>query len=116
MTTTLFVMPLKKGKTDAYKAFLNECLSSKQEDYKDLLLRYDLNTVKIWINTVNGRDYAIFIHDMGKDAVRLLEGWAKSSHPFDQWFDRNLRDCYEVENVAKMPASPEFLGELDARS
>ncbi len=115
MSAVLFVMPLKKDKTDSYKAFLNECLGPKKNDYADLLRRYDLNTIQMWISTLNGRDYAIFTHEMGDDAAQRLESWASSTHPFDQWFDKNLRDCYDVENVAKMPTPPEFLGELDTR-
>lgn len=115
MPTTLFVMPLKEDKTEAYKAFLKECLGPKRKDYKDLLMRYGLNTVKIWIHTLNGKSYAMFIHEMDDDAAKRLETWSKSTHPFDQWFDKHLRDCYDIPNMENMPAQPEFFGELDGR-
>lgn len=114
MTTTLFVMPLKKGKKANYKDFINELLTSKKEEYKDLLVRYDLNTLKMWIHTLDGKDYAMFIHEMGSDAAKRLEGWSSSTHPFDQWFNQQLMDCYDIKNIDDMPLQPEFFGELDA--
>ena len=91
-------------------------MGPKKNDYKDLLKRYDLNTVKIWIHTLNGKDYAMFIHEMDDDAAKRLESWSSSTHPFDQWFDKQLRDCYDIDDINAMPPQPEFLGELDARN
>jgi len=115
MPITLFAMPLKKGKTENYKAFLKECLGPRRKEYEELLQRYGLNTVKIWIHTLDGKDYALFIHEMDEDAGKRLEGWAKSTNPFDQWFDKNLRDCYDIKDMSNMPEQPTFFGELDAR-
>ena len=114
MATTLFTMPLKDGKKADYMAFLNECMGPKKSEYADLLQRYGLNNVKIWIHTLNGTDYAMFIHDMDADAAKRLEGWSSSTHPFDQWFDKHLRECYKSEDLDNMPPQPEFFGELDA--
>jgi hypothetical protein len=116
MPTVLFTIPLKKGKTDDYKAFLNECLGSKRKEYADLLMRYDLNTLKMWIHTLDGKGYAIFTHEMGDNAAKRLEGWSSSTHPFDQWFNQHLIDCYDIEDINNMPIQPEFFGELDTRS
>ena len=115
MATVLFTLPLKKGKTEAYKAFINECLGPNKNDYKDIHLRYGLNATKIWIHTLNGRDYAMFMHEMADDAAKHLEKWSSSMHPFDQWFNQNLCDCYDIEDMDHLPPQPEFLGELDAR-
>jgi hypothetical protein len=115
MSTTLFTMPIKKGNTDAYKAFIKECLGVRKNEYKDLLRRYNLNTMKMWIHTLNGIDYAMFIHEMGDDAEKRLKSWPSSNHSFDQWFAQHLNDCYDVENPGDMPTQPEFFGEIDAR-
>src|SRR5437879_150061 len=115
MATTMFIMPIKPGKKAAYMAFLKECMGPKKHEYKDLLKRYGLNNVKLWIHTLDGKDYVMFIHDMDDDAAKRLEGWAGSTHPFDQWFDKHLRDCYDVEDMVNMPAQPKFFGELDSR-
>lgn len=114
MTDTLLIMPIKKGKTDIYKAFLKECMGQRKKEYKDLLMRYGLNDLKIWVSTIGDRDYAIFTHDMNDNAPDLLKNWP-SSHPFDQWFNEHLRDCYEVDDATKTAIKSEFLGAFDAR-
>ena len=115
MTTVLFAIPLKKGKTDDFKAFVKECLGPKSEDYSDLLLRYNLNSFQMWIHTIADKDYVIFTHDMGNDAKKRLEGWLTSTHPFDQWFNQQLEDCYELDSMDNLPSQPEFIGELGAK-
>ena len=104
----LFRWPFERN-----KAFSKKCLITKHKEYKDLLMRYGLNNVKIWINTLEGKDYAMFIHDMNEDAPKRLKDWATSTHPFDQWFDKQLRDCYDFEGLAHAPPQPIFWGELD---
>ncbi len=113
-TTTLFTMPLKDGKKDDYKAFLAECMGPRKSDYQDLLKRYGLNSVKIWLHTLEGKDYAMFIHEMDENAAKLLEGWSTSTHPFDQWFNKHLKDCYTFESLENAPPQPEFFGAVTA--
>jgi len=33
MTATLFCLPLKKGKTETYKAMMSECVGPRKKDY-----------------------------------------------------------------------------------
>jgi hypothetical protein len=115
MPMTLFVMPIKKDKTEIYKAFIKECLETKSMEYKDLLQRYNLNTMRMWIHTLNDIDYAMFVHDMGDDAEKLLAGWPNQNHPFDRWFSQHLNDCYDLGSSGKTPDQPKFFGEIDAR-
>lgn len=114
MKSVLFTMPLKSGKLPAYKAFIDECTTgSKQEEYKDLLLRYGLNSTKMWLQTLDGKDYAMFIHDMDDDGMEKLKAWDASTHPFDQWFNQQLHDCYDFDNK---PEQPVFYSQFDART
>ena len=115
MAITLFVVPLKPGKKEQYRAFIDECLGARVEEYKSLLLRYGVNTLNMWLHNLDGRDYAMFTHDMSENAAELLAGWKDSTHPFDKWFDEQLRDCYEVEDTMSLPPQPEFIGAIDAR-
>lgn len=108
-------MPIKQGKTATYKAFIKECLGSKKNEYKDLLLRYSLNTLQMWLHTIDGKDYVLFTHDMSDDAAKKLEGWENSKHPFDQWFNKQLKDCYDVKDASDYSSQPIFVGSLDAR-
>ena len=112
MTTQLFMMPIKPGKKADYLAFLNECMGPRLSEYQEMLKRYDLNTTKIWLQTIDGNDYAAFTHDMGEHAAERLAKWADSAHPFDQWFDAKLRECYTVA-LADAPPQPEFVGVVE---
>ena len=103
MSTTLFVMPIKKGQTEAFKNFMAECLGPKKKEYADLLMRYGLNNCTMWTHTLQGIDYAMFTHDMDDDAAEKLNQWPDANHPFDIWFDQNLKACYDFEALEKMP-------------
>lgn len=115
MATVLFAMPIKRGKTGEYKAFIGELLGSKRKEYEDMHIRYDLYATKIWIHTLDGKDYAMFTHEMGDSAEKRLANWSSSTHPFDQWFNRRLLDCYDIKDMENTPMQPEFFGELDVR-
>lgn len=112
MSTVLFVVPIKSGKTATYKDFIKECLGPKRKEYKDLLVRFGCNTMQMWIHSISGKDYAMFTHELSENAAELLQGWSKSTHPFDQWFNRQLRDCYDIIDLDKMPPQPVFVGEI----
>ena len=113
MDPTLFCMPIKKGKTEAYKAFFKDCVKNRTSEYQDMLKRYDLNTTRMWIHTINGQDYAMFTHDMGPEGAQRLAEWAGSTHPFDQWFDAHLREFYTAEDYDNVQAQPEFVDVIE---
>ena len=113
MTETLFTLPLKPGKLNDYKNFMDECCNgSKKEEYKDLLIRHGLNRVKMWHRNHDGRDYIIFIHDMSDSSTETMKNWMGSTHPFDKWFNGQLENFYDHSDGSQ----PEFFCELDARN
>ena len=115
-TTTLFTFPLKPGKLDQYKKFMQECCNgSKQVEFKDLLIRYGMNTLKLWHHNFNGRDYAVFTHDISDDGFERLKGWSTSTHPFDKLFNEQMQDCYENVDPSSATGQPIFVCDLDAR-
>ena len=115
-TTTLFTFPIKPGKLNTYIKFMRECVNgSKKAEYKDLLIRYGMNTVKMWHHNFNGHDYVLFTHDISDDGFERLKGWSTSTHPFDKWFNEQLQDCYENSDASSPAGQPVFVCELDAR-
>lgn len=111
MQTALFVMPLKPGKKQAYFDFVTTCMEQHYDEYKDMLERYDLNIVKVWAHTIDGKDYAMFVHEMGDAAQERLAQWP-GEHPFDRWFNEQLRDCYTFDGLENAPEQPLFIGEI----
>lgn len=112
MATTLFVMPLKEGKKTDYMKFMEEALGPRKDEYQELLKRYGLNQTKFWFHTLNGKDYVMFTHEMDDDGFKKLAKWSSSTHPFDQWFEQNLRNCYDFENLNDIE-QPTFFGEIN---
>ncbi|MDF1795308.1 MAG: hypothetical protein P1U63_02095 [Coxiellaceae bacterium] len=104
MNPTLFIRVIKAGKTEDVKKFISECTTTKQNEYKDLLLRYGLNNVRFWFQAINNTDYMLFTHDIDDDAMEKLAGWETSTHPFDQWFQQGLADCFDLDNEPEQPA------------
>ena len=95
---------------------MRECVNgSKKAEYKDLLIRYGMNTVKMWHHNFNGHDYVLFTHDISDDGFERLKGWSTSTHPFDKWFNEQLQDCYENSDASSPAGQPVFVCELDAR-
>ena len=36
--------------------------------------------------------------------------------PINQWFYKNLANCYDIEDMSKWPVQPVFFGGIDARN
>ena len=61
MKPTLFVYKIKPGKLQKYLDMTNEWQNgSKQDEYKDLLMRYGLNNITLWHHNIDGEDYAMY--------------------------------------------------------
>lgn len=107
--SALFAMPLKAGKLNEYKAFVREAQTARGKEYSDMLKRYDLKNVKVWHHKFGDRDYILVLHDIGENALKLLEGWSASTHPFDNWFNKHLLNCYDISSLETAPKQPEFM-------
>lgn len=52
---------------------------------------------------------------MSEKASKLLVGWSTSTHPFDRWFNKNLQECYEIEDASGVSNIQEILCEVEAK-
>ncbi len=102
---------LKPGTLDAYKKFIAEIIGPRNQEYKELLKRYGLGTVKVWHEKVSGKDYVMVVHEAEDDALERLKDWEASNHPFDLWFGEQLNQYYE-----KFSDPAHLLFEFDART
>jgi hypothetical protein len=102
MKNLLFIQPLKPNTLPAYKTFIVEITGPRRKEYKELLKRYGLRTVKIWHINLNGVDYILVFHEAEDDALERLKGWPFSEHPFDLWFKEHLNRFYESTEQAHL--------------
>jgi len=116
MQIVLLTLPMKPGKLNEYKAFAEEIMGPRKEEYKDLLNRYGLKSVNVWHAKLADRDYVIVMHDADEKAKEHLQRWSSSTHPFDQWFSAQLLKCYDIKDFDHLPEQPEFLFGLQLKS
>ena len=99
MKTILFINPLKPGKLEEYKVFAAEITGPRRKEFVDLLKRYHLKTSEVWHHKLGDIDYVIVRHEVENDIVDPLANWPTSTHPFDQWFQRQLNKLHDMEGV-----------------
>lgn len=109
--SVLFCIPLKKGCTDQFKKFVKETSETKSQEWADMLSRYDMSCVKIWIKNIENRDYVFVYHETGPDFPEKIKGWDNSQNQFDQWFNEQITAVYDTGPVE---AGAEKLYELYA--
>lgn len=113
MKPSLFTYKFKPGKLQSYLDFMKRCTEGDlQQEYKDLLLRYGLNSVTMWHHNIDGDDYAMFIHKMDDDGAEKLATWNQHGHPFDEQFNSVLADSYVGFTVEQ----PQFVVDFNAKS
>lgn len=111
-TPTLYVFKLKSGKLNKYLNFINDLCNNKQDDYREILLRYGLNDVRLWHQNIDDDDYAMFIHNQDDDASKKLKLWNTTGDKFEEFFGEVLGDCY----VDFRAEQPKFVNAFDAKS
>lgn len=95
MKAMLFCIPLKTGCVEQFKAFVKQTSEKKAEEWKDMLARYDMSCVKVWIKKLENRDYVFVYHEVGTDFSEKIKDWDNSQHPFDQWFNQQIMAVYD---------------------
>ena len=107
MKTVLYVFRVKPGKLQEYLDFMQDCYAgAKQEQYRELLKRYGLHSVKIWQHNIDGQDYIMFYHDMDDDGEEKLQQWNQLGFEFDQLFEDVLERCYADRGANQ----PQYIG------
>lgn len=99
MKTILFINPLKPGKFDEYKNFAREITGPRKKEFIDLLKRYHLRTSEVWHHKFGEVEYVIVRHEVEENIEDPLKNWSTSMHPFDQWFQQQLTNLHDMENV-----------------
>jgi hypothetical protein len=107
----LFINPLKTGKLEEYKAFAAEITGPRRKEFVDLLRRYHLKTSEVWHHKLGDVEYVIVRHEVENNVADPLANWPTSTHPFDQWFQQQLNNLHDMEDVIP----PNLLFALDTQ-
>lgn len=104
-TCQLFCIPLKPDCLAAFLAFSETTRAEKADEWKAMLARYDISSVKTWHKEIAGRETIFVYHDTGPDFSEKIASWNESTHPFDQWFNSQLTTLYD-EGATDSLATP----------
>jgi hypothetical protein len=99
MKSVLFCIPLKENCLDQFKDFVKTTGENRREEWKAMLLRYDIHSVKIWYSKIKGADYVFVYHDVGEDFSTRIAGWETSQNEFDQWFNQQIMSSYDTSAI-----------------
>jgi hypothetical protein len=97
MQHLVYLIPLKTGKLNEYKAFTAQNIGPRQNEYSEMLNRYGLKTVKVYYHKVGNKEFVIVTHDAEDDAAKRLTHFSTSEHPYDRWFVEQLGKLHEFE-------------------
>ena len=101
MKSVMFRCPIKPGKLAEFKAFIEQC-KARSEEWLDMLKRYDMHGVKIWLDKHEGKDFAYVSHTVGDQFKQKIAQWHHSKHHFDSWFREALMDLYDMADSEEM--------------
>lgn len=94
MKPILFCIPLKPNCLQQYRNFIADASKSKQQEWKEMFVRYDILSVKVWVKKIADIDYAFVYHTVGPNFDEKIKNWNDSQHPFDQWFNQQIMAFY----------------------
>ena len=113
MAPVLFAIPIQSERYHEYEAFVKEITGTRKKEYQDMLRRYGLKNAKVWLHTFENTQYLLTMHEMTPDAPKLLQEFASSTDPFDQWFHDECLKVWDVKSFADLPKQPQFIYEMD---
>ena len=89
MAPYAFVVPVLKGKTTKWKAYIKEMTGPKAKDLKESRKRHGLTSEQVWLQKTPMGDFAV-VYWEAKDIGKVFKGFMTSTNPFDKWFRENV--------------------------
>ncbi|WP_416430607.1 hypothetical protein [Piscirickettsia salmonis] len=65
--------------------------TEKSKEWRDMLDRYDIVNVKVFHKVIKESDYILVFHEVGPTFPEKMQEWENSQHPFDQWFNKQIK-------------------------
>ena len=110
MPSTVFAAPILPGKTDAWKAAIEEIKGARKDEY--LQARRNLGVTKevACLQQTPHGDFAV-VYIEANDTSKILQDMLDSNDAFHTWFKQAvLKDCHGIEaGRMEPPANEVFL-------
>ena len=101
-----FAVPIKPGKSEAWKSWIAEATGPRKAELDEMNGRLGLTTHASWLQeNPDGSQLAVVVLD-GSGASEFLGKLAGSDHEFDTWFRSNVEDIHPMDFSAPPPPAP----------
>ena len=100
----LVVAPILPNKVDEWKAWTNEVVTTKIDEFSELNSRMNLTSHKVWLAHTPGGPMAVVSHE-GPGGDEFMQKLAASDHTFDQWFKSKIAEFHGID-FSKPPPGP----------
>ncbi|MEX1046153.1 MAG: hypothetical protein WD757_06710 [Actinomycetota bacterium] len=102
-----FAVPIKPGKTEAWKSWADEMTGPRKADFDDLNKRHGLTTHAAWLQQNPDGSHLVVVVIDGPGDREFLGKLATSEHETDAWFRSNVEDIHPMDFSAPPPPAPE---------
>jgi hypothetical protein len=93
----IFVLPIRPGRSEPYRRFLQELKASRRVDFEAACRRWGICCVAIWLAQGRGGDLAVIQLRLAADLAEAEERFALSQLPFDMWIKERVRELHDVD-------------------
>jgi hypothetical protein len=110
VAATLYVMPVRPGRSDDFRAFVADLMRSRRVEWAESHRRRGVTRQVVFIGRDGGgRDLAM-IYSESPDPESAFTSIAASDHPFDRWLAEKMSELLEariaVESLADTAPKP----------
>jgi hypothetical protein len=104
------VVPLKRNKVEAWKAWIRECQGPRKEEFDSFNERMGLTLHRAWL-TQGPRGPLVMVVLDGPGADNFMQRMATSHEPFDVWFRERVSEIHGVDfsQAGVVPPSDLFM-------
>ncbi len=89
-------VPVLETKVDQWKAWIQECLGPRREEFDDFNERMGLTLHRAWLMQSRQGPQVIVLFD-GPGANDFLQKMATSQGPFDRWFRERVSEIHDID-------------------
>ena len=104
MASVAFTAPVLPGKLDAWKEFHNQLDGLHRRDFEEQQRRLGLVRHRVWLQETPEGPVALVVQE-GEEPERARAILAASTHPFDAWFRKQIKELHGID-LSEPPGEP----------
>ncbi len=98
-------VPLLESKVDAWKAWVQECMGPRREEFDRFNEHMGLTLHRAWLMQSLQGPLVVVVFD-GPGAETFLQKMVASQEPFGRWFRERVSECHGIDLTAPNMLAP----------